>query len=124
MSITATITKDFAFSASHRLLGLPETHQCARLHGHNYVIRVGITGPVAGVGFVVDYGELAPVKTYIDDVLDHRHMNDYLDFNPTAEHLAAHLIEVIRDLVPAVTGEHEVTVAVSETPKTWATVTG
>ena len=121
---TATITKDFAFSASHRLDGLPDTHQCARLHGHNYVIRVGITGPVGPIGFVVDYGELSPVKGYIDDVLDHRHLNDLLDFNPTAEHLAGHLVDVIRDLVPAITPEHEVTVAVSETPKTWATVTG
>lgn len=123
MSI-ATITKDFAFSASHRLDGLPETHQCARLHGHNYVIRVGIAGPVGPVGFVVDYGELAPVKGYIDDELDHRHLNDLLDFNPTAEHLAGHLVDVIRELVPAITDEHEVSVAVSETPKTWATVTG
>ncbi len=32
-----TITKEFHFSASHQLSHLPEDHQCARLHGHNYV---------------------------------------------------------------------------------------
>jgi len=56
----ATITKDFAFSASHRLDGLPEGHQCARYHGHNYLVRVEIEGTVDKVGFVVDYGALKP----------------------------------------------------------------
>lgn len=34
------ITKEFHFSASHQLTGLPEDHQCARLHGHNYIVEV------------------------------------------------------------------------------------
>lgn len=32
------ITKEYHFSASHRLAHLPDDHQCARLHGHNYVV--------------------------------------------------------------------------------------
>ena len=34
------IRKEFHFSASHRLEHLPPDHQCARLHGHNYVVVV------------------------------------------------------------------------------------
>src|SRR5712691_5223799 len=35
-----TITKRFAFSASHIIGGLPADHRCARLHGHNYEVEV------------------------------------------------------------------------------------
>lgn len=83
------ITKRFDFSASHQLRGLPEDHQCARLHGHNYSVILELRDPgVDNVGFVVDYGELKPFKEYIDSHLDHRNLNDIFEFNPTAENLA------------------------------------
>jgi 6-pyruvoyltetrahydropterin/6-carboxytetrahydropterin synthase len=116
------ISKEFAFSASHQLVGLPDGHPCARLHGHNYVVRVVVAADALDVtGFVVDYGAFAPVKRWIDTHLDHQHLNEQLPgFNPTAENLAAVLGSVVRDLVdlPAGVG---IAVAVSETPKTWAT---
>lgn len=116
-----TVSKDFAFSASHQLSGLPEEHQCARLHGHNYVVRVELTGPeVDRVGFVLDYGELAPIKDLIDTHLDHRHLNDVLGFNPTAENMARWLVGRVRAWVEVPEGVR-VSVSVSETPKTWAT---
>lgn len=40
----AEISKDFEFSASHILEGLPTTTSRSRLHGHNYRIRVTISG--------------------------------------------------------------------------------
>jgi 6-pyruvoyltetrahydropterin/6-carboxytetrahydropterin synthase len=40
------------------------------------------------IGFVKDYRELDPIKQFIDDTLDHRHLNDIFDFNPTAEKMA------------------------------------
>lgn len=120
----ATISKDFTFSASHRLDGLPDDHQCARLHGHNYVVRLTIEGDVRQPGFVVDYGALKPFGTWIDETLDHRHLNDVFDFNPTAESMAGHLADRAATLL-ADLGHDNVTrvaVSVSETPKTWATV--
>ncbi|MEP6067936.1 MAG: 6-carboxytetrahydropterin synthase, partial [Paracoccaceae bacterium] len=61
------ITKEFHFSASHQLLNLPEDHQCARLHGHNYIVIVELASTsLNSNGFVRDYGELKPLKTYID----------------------------------------------------------
>lgn len=118
--MTFTIEKDFPFSASHVLLGLPEDHPCGRLHGHNYVLRVRLVGAeLDEVGFLFDYGRLAPVKALVDQVLDHRHLNDHLDRNPTAENLA-HVVGLslptLLELPPGVT----VAVGVSETPKTWA----
>lgn len=118
--MTYTIEKDFAFSASHVLTGLPEGHQCGRLHGHNYVVRVRLAGAkLLDVGFLFDYGDLGPVKKLIDDTLDHRHLNDVMAANPTAENLAHYLARIASGLL-ALPDDVQVSVGVSETPKTWA----
>jgi 6-pyruvoyltetrahydropterin/6-carboxytetrahydropterin synthase len=111
------ITKEFHFSASHQLTALPKEHPCARLHGHNYIVRVELTAEeLDPYGFVRDYRELGPLKSYIDDELDHRHLNDVFGHNAiTAEFLAKTLYE----WCAARWGEVSA-VMVSETPKTWA----
>ena len=58
---------------------LPADHQCARLHGHNYVVVIELSGAALNThGFVRDYHELSPLKHYIDSEFDHRHLNDVL----------------------------------------------
>lgn len=117
-----TIEKDFAFSASHCLTGLREGHPCARMHGHNYVVRVRLANSYLNAqGFVLDYGDLAPFGRWVDEHLDHRHLNDALPAlpNPTAEHLAAALAAQVRGLLMVPVGA-AIAVGVSETPKTWA----
>ncbi|NDW10404.1 6-carboxytetrahydropterin synthase QueD [Dysgonomonas sp. 520] len=110
------ISKQFSFSASHVLEGLPCEHPCSRLHGHNYVVTVHLkAGELDNVGFVRDYRALQSVKDYIDDNLDHRHLNDILPFNPTAEHLAKYLYDIFKKDIPELFA-----VEVSETPKTSA----
>lgn len=112
-----TITKDFHFSASHRLDGLPDDHPCARLHGHNFIVRVELaSADLNPVGFVVDYRDLSGFSTWLDDTFDHRHLNDVVDFNPTAENMTAYLYGIAEDMGLPVTA-----VSWSETPKTWAT---
>jgi 6-pyruvoyltetrahydropterin/6-carboxytetrahydropterin synthase len=111
-----TIKKRFDFSASHQLYDLPDGHQCARLHGHNYIVEVELQTEVLNdVGFVVDYGDLKPLKEYIDGTLDHRHLNDVLPFQTSAENMARHLYQWSKAIWPQVSA-----VRVSETPKTWA----
>lgn len=114
-----TISKEFAFSASHQLKGLSEDHPCSRLHGHNYVVKVALAGELDEVGFVRDYRDLSVFKEWLDRYFDHRHLNDVLPFNPTAEHMAEFLYRVLRDEC----GIQTSAVSVSETPKTWATYT-
>ncbi|MDB6454963.1 6-pyruvoyl trahydropterin synthase family protein [Falsirhodobacter sp. 20TX0035] len=111
------ITKEFAFCASHQLVGLPEGHQCGRLHGHNYVVVVELASATLNAhGFVRDYGELKALKDYIDTTFDHRHLNEVMDDDlVTAEKLARHFHDWCAVLWPEVTA-----VRVSETPKTWA----
>ncbi|TMV68395.1 6-carboxytetrahydropterin synthase QueD [Thioclava sp. BHET1] len=111
------ITKEFHFSASHQLCHLPQDHPCARLHGHNYIIEVELqAAELDENGFVLDYRALAPLKHWIDDTLDHRHLNDVFGHDGvTSEVLAKTVYDWARarwDQVRAV--------RVSETPKTWA----
>lgn len=120
--MTYTISKDFTFEASHQLLTLPAGHKCSRLHGHSYRVRVELAAATLDEhGFVVDFGDLAPFGKWIDENLDHEHLNDVMVRTPTSEHLARWLADVLAEEL----GENfrRVDIAglgVSETPKTWA----
>ncbi|MFE5893928.1 6-pyruvoyl trahydropterin synthase family protein [Streptomyces sp. NPDC002285] len=112
------ITKKFEFSASHQLSGLAPEHQCARMHGHNYVIELELEADdkaLLPVGFVRDYGDLSAFKAWLDKHLDHRHLNDVMDENPTAENMAVWVYRTWSMEFSELT-----CVRVSETPKTWA----
>ena len=111
------ITKEFHFSASHQLSTLPDSNPCSRVHGHNYIVKVELESEELNQhGFVVDYKDLAPLKKYIDEELDHRHLNEVFDHgNISAEFLS----KVFYDWCKS--RWHQVSaVMVSETPKTWA----
>ncbi|MCX2924111.1 6-pyruvoyl trahydropterin synthase family protein [Streptomyces sp. NEAU-W12] len=115
-----SIAKEFHFSASHQLAHLPPDHVCTRLHGHNYVVVVELScadDEVNRAGFVRDYRDLDVMKKWMDEVLDHRHLNDVMkDLPPSAENLARWIHGKWCDEFPELTA-----VRVSETPKTWAT---
>lgn len=112
-----TIAKTFTFSASHQLAGLPPDHPCSRVHGHNYSVDVELSGQTNEVGFVWDYRALDPFKVWLDATLDHRHLNDVVVFNPTAEYLAECLFSESRRALP---GAPIVAVRVHETDRTVA----
>jgi len=116
-----TIGKRFAFSASHQLPGLPEGHKCGRPHGHNYAVEVVIAADhLAGPGFVTDFGDLAPLKAYLDATFDHRDLNQVVDVPPTSENLAAHIAAWFAGNLESRIPGHLVSVRVSETDSTWA----
>ncbi len=118
------IWKEFSFSAAHQLPGLPDGHPCRRLHGHNYKVTVAFSAYTLDEhGFVVDYNELAVIKKFIDEKLDHRYLNEIMTEPPTAENLAAYLYEIASD---AICSERvQITrVEVNETDKTGAVYYG
>ena len=89
-----TITKRFRFEASHRLAGLPESHPCSRLHGHSYKVYFLLQSKTLnGVGFVRDFRDLTIIQEWLNANFDHRHLNDVLEVNPTAENIAQFLFE-------------------------------
>lgn len=122
--MTLSISKEFGFSASHVLEGLPPDHKCTRLHGHSYRVRIELTGDVDEVGFIMDYGELDWARDLIATRLDHRHLNEVLDVNPTAENIASWITSETAAWLerrPERKRIRSLSVAVSETLATWAT---
>ena len=111
-----TIAKRFGFSASHVIGGLPDEHPCARLHGHNYEVEVVLQSTTLdSAGFVCDFNELASLKDFIDQTIDHRHLNEVLGHDrTTTEVLSKWLYDWCKLRWPEV-----LAVRVSETPGTW-----
>jgi 6-pyruvoyltetrahydropterin/6-carboxytetrahydropterin synthase len=103
-----TIYKSFRFEAAHHLTGLPDGHQCGRQHGHSYRVTVILEADELVIpGFVADFGDLKPVKRWVDTVMDHQDLNEVLpewwtragldaDTAPTSEHLAELVYTVIK----------------------------
>jgi 6-pyruvoyltetrahydropterin/6-carboxytetrahydropterin synthase len=108
-----TISKEFHFSASHQLLGLHTDHPCGRMHGHNYIIRVFLKGTLNKEGFVQDYGELKPIAQWIDETLDHKHLNDVFDFQTSVENISKYIYDLFKPQFPLLYA-----IEMSETPKT------
>lgn len=112
-----SISKEFHFSASH-VLDLPAWHRCARMHGHNYIIVLELSArpeDLNEVGFVRDFFDLDEFKKWVDDALDHRHLNEVMPESPSSENLAMWVFNRWIDRFPELTA-----VRVSETPRTWA----
>ena len=84
------IFKEFRFEAAHRLPNVPEGHKCARLHGHSFLVKVEVEGPVgAESGWVMDFSRIADAFRPIYDRLDHYYLNEIAGLeNPTSEVLA------------------------------------
>lgn len=96
------VFKEFRFEAAHFLPNVPAGHQCGRMHGHSYRIRVEATGPVGEeTGWVIDYADISAAVKPIIDSLDHTILNDHAGLeNSTAENLAIFLWKELRDTVP------------------------
>lgn len=117
------IEKTVKWEASHRLVGLPADHQCSRLHGHSYSAKITLSSyEVDDVGFVIDFGILGKM---VKDVFDHRHLNEVMPVNPTAENIAAYMVEIILSVLFKMQVEKYVrleSVRVYETETSWAEV--
>lgn len=110
------IAKQFSFCAMHHLTKVPEGHKCARPHGHNYTVHLVLESEhLDPCDFVLDYGELRRFAQWVDVRLDHRNLNEVLEFETTAENIARYIYEEWKGVWPSL-----VEVMVSETPKTWA----
>ena len=114
------LTRAYRFAASHRLHSDELTADRNRElygkcnnpygHGHNYVLRVSVTGPVDNsTARVISPGALDTfVHARVIDIFDHRDMNrDVRDFAgvPTTENLAIDIERRLRDGWAATFGE-------------------
>lgn len=123
----------------HRVVG--HENKCRHLHGHNYRIHFTCTAPqLDALGRVVDFGVVKQrLCQWLEEHWDHRMMlwceDPLLDelrritpedlvvvpFNPTAEQMAAYLVETVGPEQLAGTGVTLLSVRVEETRKCSAT---
>jgi 6-pyruvoyltetrahydropterin/6-carboxytetrahydropterin synthase len=101
--------KDFSFEAAHRLPNVPEDHKCARLHGHSFLVRVSVDGPVGEqTGWVMDFADLKAAFRPLHDRLDHRYLNEIAGLENLTSEVLAHWIW--RELRPTLPGLAEIEV--------------
>ena len=81
------IFKEYRFEAAHRLVGVPKSHPCSRLHGHSYRLSVHVTGRIdPAAGWIMDFADLDKAVEPLFEQLDHRYLNDVDGLrNPTCE---------------------------------------
>ena len=97
-----TVFKTVEFAAAHDIPNHPG--KCRGLHGHNYVVTVGITNPTGEVdsvtGMVEDFGDVKiAIQATIIDKCDHKYLNDvYPDMLTTAELLAQRWLKELREI--------------------------
>ena len=84
------IYKDITFEAAHLLPNLPAGHKCSRLHGHSFLVRITLDGPIdKETGWVEDFADIKKAFQPIYDELDHNYLNNISGLeNPTSENLA------------------------------------
>lgn len=88
------VKKRIEVSLAHKL-SLSYESKCCQMHGHNAIVTVYCRARELNKdGMVVDFKQL---KNIVCDMLDHRYVNDVVDFNPTAENLARHICESIEN---------------------------
>jgi 6-pyruvoyltetrahydropterin/6-carboxytetrahydropterin synthase len=89
-------------------------------HGHNYELIVKVTGvPDPGTGYVIDLKLLSDlVKAEVLERFDHKNLNldteEFKNLNPTAEHIAIVIYNLLRPHINAALDLH---VRLYETPR-------
>lgn len=103
-----SVSKRMEIAGAHRL-DLSYESKCQNLHGHNWIITVFCGAKTLNAdGMVCDFKH---IKELIHGRLDHQYLNDIVDFNPTAENIAAWIVKEVPDCYKAIVQESEGNIA-------------
>ena len=138
MNKRITASRYHDISCGHRVLG--HENKCSNLHGHNYRIHFHCEGnQLDGIGRVIDFSVIKErLCMWLEKRWDHRFIlyeEDPLvnalknldksvvivNFNPTAENMAAYLVTTVAPVVLEGTGVRLYKCVVEETMKCSAT---
>lgn len=92
------------FPAAHQVHGTDTP--CARLHGHNWKVRVRLSGSkLDDIGYLADFHEVRKwVRLHIINPLDHQFLNELPEFqniNTTCEHILKWMFETLSNNITA-----------------------
>lgn len=105
------VSKRLEIAGAHRLQ-LDYESKCSNIHGHNWIVTVHCKAKELNHnGMVVDFKH---IKQRIHGKLDHKYINDEVDFNPTAENIAKWIVDQIPQCYKAEVQESEGNIAVYE----------
>ena len=105
------VSKRFEVSAAHYVTTDHHT-KCEALHGHNWIIIVHCKSETLDEdGMVTDF---TLIKRNIMSKIDHKNLNEVLDFSPTAENLAKWICDETPNCFKVETRESENNKAVYE----------
>lgn len=92
----------YYLQCARRLPGLPDSHPCARLHGHSFKIKLTLRGELdPKLGWVMDFDAVDTIWQRIHDQLDHRYLNDIAGLNnPSSENMAIWLWQALQGDLP------------------------
>jgi 6-pyruvoyltetrahydropterin/6-carboxytetrahydropterin synthase len=104
------------FDASHVIPG--HAGKCRNLHGHTYRVEVFVRGERLDKNGILEGADFSLLKENLAGLVakyDHKHLNDVIPGNPSAENIAA---TIFRELRPLATGLEKV--RVWESPRSYA----
>ena len=103
-----SLQKSFRFDSAHWLPSFPEGHTCRRLHGHSFVVDVVVEGEVPEEdGYLVDFGVIKAAIKPVEEMLDHRCLNEIEGLeNPTSEMLAKWIWDRLAPELPLLSEIH------------------
>jgi 6-pyruvoyltetrahydropterin/6-carboxytetrahydropterin synthase len=87
------------FDASHIIPGHPG--KCKNLHGHTYRVEVFVTGDKLDGNDILEGADFTLLKKNLSEIIvkyDHKHMNDVIAGNPTAENIAKTTFRELKEL--------------------------
>lgn len=94
------LSKTFEFDAAHSLYDY--IGKCKNLHGHTWKVEIRIiTSELLEKlsdtfnGILLDFSEISKIK----ETFDHKHLNEVININPTAENLVSIICLMVVDLM-------------------------
>ncbi|MBQ4822857.1 6-carboxytetrahydropterin synthase [Aquimarina sp. MMG016] len=98
-----------------------------KYHGHNYELIVAVEGEIdPETGYLIDLKILKEyIKTEVEDYLDHKNLNEeveeFIDLNPTVEHIATVIWNRLRKKISP---KFDLEITLYETPRNFVIYKG